>query len=140
VRVPRRAPSRATPPRSPGRTLRRAASPTQARRHRRAHPRGRMMHYLTDPWHFGFSRHALIAGILAGGLCGLVGVYVVLRRMSYIGHGLSHAIFGGAVASYVVKVNFYAGAGLWGLVSAMLINSVSRRRKIGADAAIGVVT
>jgi manganese/iron transport system permease protein/iron/zinc/copper transport system permease protein len=98
------------------------------------------MHYLTDPWHVGFSRHALIAGILAGGLCGLVGVYVVLRRMSYIGHGLSHAIFGGAVASYVINVNFYLGAGLWGLVSAMLINSVSRRRQIGADAAIGVVT
>lgn len=98
------------------------------------------MHYLTDPWHIGFSRHALIAGMLAGALCGMVGVYVVLRRMSYIGHGLSHAIFGGAVASYVINVNFYAGAGLWGLVSAMLINSVSRRRKIGADAAIGVVT
>jgi manganese/iron transport system permease protein len=98
------------------------------------------MHYLTDPWHLGFSRHALIAGILAGGLCGLVGVYVVLRRMSYIGHGLSHAIFGGAVVSYVLQVNFYAGAGLWGLLSAMLINSVARRRKIGADAAIGVVT
>lgn len=98
------------------------------------------MHYLTDPWHIGFSRHALIAGVLAGALCGMVGVYVVLRRMSYIGHGLSHAIFGGAVASYVINVNFYAGAGLWGLASAMLINSVSRRRKIGADAAIGVVT
>ena len=98
------------------------------------------MHYLTDPWHLGFSRHALIAGLLAGSLCGLVGVYVVLRRMSYIGHGLSHAIFGGAVVSYVLQVNFYAGAGLWGLLSAMLINSVARRRKIGADAAIGVVT
>jgi manganese/iron transport system permease protein/iron/zinc/copper transport system permease protein len=98
------------------------------------------MHYLTDPWHLGFSRHALIAGILAGSLCGLVGVYLVLRRMSYIGHGLSHAIFGGAVVSYVLQVNFYAGAGLWGLLSAMLINSVARRRKIGADAAIGVVT
>ena len=98
------------------------------------------MHYLTDPWHLGFSRHALIAGVLAGGLCGLVGVYVVLRRMSYIGHGLSHAIFGGAVVSYVLQVNFYAGAGLWGLLSAMLINSVARRRKIGADAAIGVIT
>lgn len=98
------------------------------------------MHYITDPWHLGFSRHAILAGLMAGALCGMVGVYVVLRRMSYIGHGLSHAIFGGAVASYVVKVNFYAGAGVWGLVSAMLINSVSRRRKIGADAAIGVVT
>jgi manganese/iron transport system permease protein/iron/zinc/copper transport system permease protein len=98
------------------------------------------MHYLTDPWHLGFSRHALIAGFLAGALCGLVGVYVVLRRMSYIGHGLSHAIFGGAVASYAINVNFYLGAGLWGFISAVLINGISRRRQIGADAAIGVVT
>ena len=80
------------------------------------------------------------AGTLAGALCGLVGVYVVLRRMSYIGHGLSHAIFGGAVASYVLQINFYVGAGIWGVVSALLINSVARRRKIGADAAIGIVT
>jgi manganese/iron transport system permease protein len=77
---------------------------------------------------------------LAGILCGLVGVYVVLRGMSYIGHGLSHAIFGGAVAAYVTNVNFYVGAGLWGLVSGLLINRVARRRMIGADAAIGVVT
>lgn len=98
------------------------------------------MHYLTDPWHLGFARHALLAGLMAGALCGMVGVYVVLRRMSYIGHGLSHAIFGGAVASYVAKINFYVGAGIWGFVSALLINAVSRRRQIGADAAIGVVT
>src|SRR2546426_5037306 len=98
------------------------------------------MHFLMDPWKYAFFRHGLIAGTLAGALCGLVGVYVVLRRMSYIGHGLSHAIFGGAVASYVLQINFYVGAGAWGLLSALLINSVARRRKIGADAAIGIVT
>src|SRR5438876_11353687 len=98
------------------------------------------MHLLTDPWKYAFFRHGLEAGTLAGALCGLVGVYVVLRRMSYIGHGLSHAIFGGAVASYVLQINFYVGAGIWGVVSALLINSVARRRKIGADAAIGIVT
>ncbi|MFN2614228.1 MAG: metal ABC transporter permease [Actinomycetota bacterium] len=99
------------------------------------------MHWFTQPLHdFAFFRHALVAGVLGGALCGLVGVYVVLRRMSYIGHGLSHAIFGGAVASYVAQVNFYIGAGAWGLVSALLINAVARRRKIGADAAIGIVT
>jgi manganese/iron transport system permease protein/iron/zinc/copper transport system permease protein len=81
-----------------------------------------------------------MAGTLAGGLCGIVGVYVVLRRMSYIGHGLSHAIFGGAVVSYVLQVNFYFWAGLWGVASALLINAVARQRKIGADAAIGIVT
>jgi manganese/iron transport system permease protein/iron/zinc/copper transport system permease protein len=81
-----------------------------------------------------------MAGTLAGALCGLVGVYVVLRRMSYIGHGLSHAIFGGAVVAYVLQVNFYVWAGVWGVASALLINFVARQRKIGADAAIGIVT
>jgi manganese/iron transport system permease protein/iron/zinc/copper transport system permease protein len=69
-----------------------------------------------------------------------VGVYVVLRRMSYIGHGLSHAVFGGAVISYLMQINFYLGAGLWGVASALLINEVAQRRKLGADAAIGIVT
>lgn len=99
------------------------------------------MSWLVDPLRdYEFFRNAVVAGTLAGALCGLVGVYVVLRRMSYIGHGLSHAIFGGAVASYVLEVNFFLGAGLWGLVAALLINSVARRKKIGADAAIGIVT
>jgi ABC-type Mn2+/Zn2+ transport system permease subunit len=65
---------------------------------------------------------------------------VTLRNMSYIGHGLSHAIFGGAAASTVASVNLYLGAGLWGLASALLIGRVTRRRAIGADAAIGVIT
>jgi manganese/iron transport system permease protein/iron/zinc/copper transport system permease protein len=95
---------------------------------------------LLEPFQYAFFRHALLVAVLAGGLCGLVGVYVVLRGMSYIGHGLSHAIFGGAVASYALGFNFYVGALVWGLVSALLIQKVARRRTIGADAAIGVVT
>lgn len=98
------------------------------------------MDTLLEPFRYGFFRHALAVAVVGGALCGLVGVYVVLRGMSYIGHGLSHAIFGGAVASYVMDVNFYLGAGAWGLVAALLINRVARRRTIGADAAIGVVT
>src|ERR1700745_2728479 len=92
------------------------------------------------PFHYEFFRRGLFAAIMVGALCGMVGVYVVLRRMSYIGHGLAHAIFGAAGASYAVKVNFFAGGGGWGIAGAMLIHSVSRRRKLGADAAIGVVT
>jgi manganese/iron transport system permease protein/iron/zinc/copper transport system permease protein len=67
-------------------------------------------------------------------------VYITLRGMSYIGHGLSHAIFGGFAASAIVSVNYYLGAGLWGLASALAINRVTRGRRIGADAAIGVIT
>ena len=98
------------------------------------------MHAVLEPFSFGFFRHGILVATLAGGLCGLVGVYVVLRGMSYIGHGLSHSVFGGAVVGYVLALNFYLAAGLWGFLSALAINATARRRRIGADAAIGIVT
>jgi ABC-type Mn2+/Zn2+ transport system permease subunit len=95
---------------------------------------------LLEPFRYEFFVRGLVAATLVGALCGLIGVYVVLRRMSYIGHGLSHAVFGGAVASYVMGVSFYVGAGIWGFTAALLINVLSRRHQIGADAAIGIIT
>jgi manganese/iron transport system permease protein len=97
------------------------------------------MSFLT-PFEYEFFRNGFIAAVVIGALCGFIGVYVVLRRMSYIGHGLSHAIFGGAVLSYVWNINFFVGGGLWALLSSVLIHWVSHRRWVGADAAIGVVT
>lgn len=93
-----------------------------------------------EPFQYQFFVRGLIAATVVGGLCGLIGVYIVLRRMSYIGHGLSHAVFGGAVVSYVISVNFFVGASLWGFLSAILITLTTRKRKIGADAAIGIIT
>ena len=95
---------------------------------------------LLEPYEFEFFRNAVAVSVLAGIVCGLIGVYVVLRGMSYIGHGLSHAVFGGAAAAAVMGINYFIGAGLWGIASGLLIGRVSRRRIIGADAAIGVVT
>lgn len=99
-----------------------------------------MLLWLLGPLQYEFFRHGIMAAALVGGTCGLIGVYIVLRKMSYIGHGLSHAVFGGAVVSYVLHWNFYLGAGLWGFLAALLINAVTKRKKIAADAAIGVVT
>lgn len=99
-----------------------------------------MIAFLLDPFRYEFFVRGLIAATIVGALCGMVGTFVVLRRMSYIGHGLSHAVFGGAVVSYVMSWNFYMGAGLWGFISAALINWTARRRQIGGDAAIGIVT
>ena len=98
------------------------------------------METLAEPFQYLFFREGFAMTVLAGALCALIGTYVVLRGMSYIGHGLSHAVFGGAAASFLVGINFYLGAGVWGLISALMINRVSRRRTIGADAAIGVIT
>ena len=92
------------------------------------------------PFDYEFFRNGFFAAVIVGALCGFIGVYVVLRRMSYIGHGLSHAIFGGAVLSYVLNLNFFIGAGIWALLASVLIHVISHRRWVGADAAIGVVT
>lgn len=98
------------------------------------------MTLISEPLAYEFFRQGLAASVLVGLVCGLIGVYVVLRHMSYIGHGLSHAVFGGAVVAYVLSIDFYLGAGLWGFAAALLINAVARQRRIGADAAIGIVT
>ena len=98
------------------------------------------MNLFTAPLHYEFFRTGLIAAPVIGALCGMLGVYIVLRGMSYIGHGLSHAAFGGAVIGYVLNLNFYVGAGIWGFLAAILINRVVRKQGIGADAAIGVIT
>ena len=93
-----------------------------------------------EPFQYEFFVRGIIATTLAGGMCGLIGVYIVLKRMSYIGHGLAHAIGGGAIVSYVMSFNFFIGASTWGFLSALLISLTTRKRQIGADAAIGIVT
>ena len=96
-----------------------------------------------DPWEpfrYGFFERGLVVAAITGALCGLVGVYVVLRSMSYIGHGLSHAVFGGAAISAVMGTSYFLGAGLWGVLAGLIIGRVSSRSTVGADAAIGVVT
>lgn len=98
------------------------------------------MRFFTDPLAYEFFRQGLIVATLIGGLCGAMGVFIVLRRMSYIGHGLSHAAFGGAVVAYLMNISFFIGAGLWSFLAALLINAAGRRRNLGADAAIGIVT
>ena len=99
------------------------------------------METLLEPLGFAFFQKGLIVATLSGALLGFIGVYIVLRGMSYIGHGLSHAIFGGYAATQLFAAQFYVlGAGLWGIASAIAITTVARRSRIGADAAIGVVT
>lgn len=99
------------------------------------------METLVEPLSFAFFQKGLLVATLSGALLGFIGVYIVLRGMSYIGHGLSHAIFGGYAAMQLFAVQFYVlGAGLWGIASAIAITTVARRGRVGADAAIGVIT
>lgn len=99
------------------------------------------MSVLLDPLAYAFFQKGLVVATLSGALLGFIGVFIVLRGMSYIGHGLSHAVFGGFAAFQLFASQLYVlGAGVWGVVSALAITQVTRRSRVGADAAIGVVT
>ena len=95
---------------------------------------------MLEPFEFGFMQRAMVTAALVGGITAAIGVFVVLRHLAYIGHGLAHSIFGGAVISFVSGINFFIGASIWGAASVVLINLVSRRPQIGGDAAIGIIT
>ncbi len=99
-----------------------------------------MLDTLLEPFAFEFFRNGLWAALMVGALCGMIGVFIVLRGMSYIGHGLSHAAFGGAVLGYTLNVNFYLGAVIVAFVAALLIHQLAKDGKIKSDAAIGIVT
>ena len=98
------------------------------------------MERLLEPLQYAFFIRALIMGALVGAACGLIGVFVTVRRMSYVGHGLAHAAFGGAVLAYVSHGNFYLGAGAWVFGAMLLVVFMMRQRRIPADAAVGLVT
>jgi ABC-type Mn2+/Zn2+ transport system permease subunit len=93
-----------------------------------------------SPFQYEFFIKGIIVSILLGGICGLAGVYVVLRGLSYVGHGLSHAAFGGAIISSTAGINFYVGAILWSYLASFVIHEISKKNKIKPDAAIGLVT
>ncbi|MBC5824536.1 MAG: metal ABC transporter permease [Candidatus Eremiobacteraeota bacterium] len=97
------------------------------------------MHWLTDPLQYGFMVRALCASTLIGLACSIVGVYVVLRNLSFIGDGLAHASFAGIVIAYLMKFNLYVGGLLFAVLTAVGIGAISKRSEISVDTTIGVL-
>lgn len=95
---------------------------------------------LLQPFEYEFFVRGMIIAMITGAINGILGVYVILRGMSYIGHGLSHAVFGGAVVSIMMNINIYIGATIWGIASSIIIDWVSKRGRIRADAIIGMIS
>lgn len=98
------------------------------------------MSWFVEPLAYGFFVRAIIAGVLVGALCGALSTFIVLRRMSYIGHGLAHAVLGGVAVGLALGAQLYVGAVVATLVSAWAIDRIARRPGLHADAAIGIVT
>jgi ABC-type Mn2+/Zn2+ transport system permease subunit len=82
---------------------------------------------------------ALLGGILVGTICAVIGTYVVLRGLAFIGDALAHAAFPGVVIAYMLKVNIYLGAAIFTVGTALGIAFVSRRARTSYDTTIGIL-
>lgn len=95
--------------------------------------------WLIAPFRFGFMQTALIAAVLVGLACASIGVYVVLRRMAFIGDALAHTVLPGLVVANLNQWSLYGGALIAGVLTALGIGWMSRREAIREDTAIGIM-
>ncbi|MDY6907398.1 MAG: metal ABC transporter permease [Chloroflexota bacterium] len=88
---------------------------------------------------YPFMQRALIAGVLVSITCGVIGTYVVVRRMVFVSGGISHASFGGIGLGYFLGFDPVIGAMLFSVASAVSIGAISRRARLPEDTSIGIL-
>jgi manganese/iron transport system permease protein len=98
-----------------------------------------MLDFLLDPMAYGFMQRGLVAAILVGVVCAVMGAFVVLRGLAFIGDAVSHAAFPGLVIAYLLGIPLYIGAAVAAVGTALAIGAVARRGALRFDTAVGVL-
>lgn len=93
---------------------------------------------LIEPLQFGFMQRGLVASVLVAVICGILGSFVVLKGLAFIGDALAHASFGGVAIAFVLGLNIYLGAFVFAIATALGIGAITRRGRVTSDTAIGV--
>ena len=88
---------------------------------------------------YAFMRNALMAAILVSIACGIVGTYVVIKRIVFISGGIAHTAFGGIGLGFLLGINPILAAIPFSLMSALGIGVISRKAKVSEDTAIGIL-
>ena len=98
-----------------------------------------MLEWLLSPLSYTFMQRGLLAAVLVGILCAVIGCYVVLRSMAFLGDALAHAILPGVAIAYLLGGNLLIGALVAALVVALSISFLSRKGDVKEDTAIGIL-
>lgn len=93
---------------------------------------------MIEAFQLGFMQRALVAGVLIACLCALFSVFVLLKRLSFIGVGISHSAFGGVALGFLLGMNPTITAVLFSGSIALLIGFINRQGKLHEDTAIGI--
>jgi manganese transport system permease protein len=88
---------------------------------------------------YEFLQKALFTSVVVGIICGIVGCFIILRGMALMGDAISHAVLPGVAISYMLGINFFFGAVITGVLTAIGIGYVSQNSRIKHDMAIGIM-
>ena len=97
------------------------------------------MNGLLTPLTYAFIQRGLLAALMVGVLCSVIGCYIVLRSMAFLGDAMAHAVLPGVAVAYLLGKNLTLGALVAALVVALGVGLFSRRGAIKEDTAIGVL-
>jgi ABC-type Mn2+/Zn2+ transport system permease subunit len=97
------------------------------------------MDWLLDPLQFSFMTRALIAAVLVGTLCPILGTYVILRGMAFFGDALAHTILPGVVIAFLLGWPLAIGALIVGILTALGIGFLTEKGALKEDTAIGII-
>jgi manganese/iron transport system permease protein len=95
--------------------------------------------FITDPMAYGFMQRGLVAAVLVGVLCAVMGTFVVLKGLAFIGDAVSHATFPGLVIAYMLGLPLYIGGAVAAVAVSLAIGAVSRGGRLRFDTAVGVL-
>jgi ABC-type Mn2+/Zn2+ transport system permease subunit len=95
--------------------------------------------FFADPLRFQFMQYGLVAGLLVGVLCAVMGTFVVLKGLAFIGDAVSHATFPGLVIAYLLGVPLYIGGAIAAVGVSLAIGAVARRGRLRFDTSVGVL-
>ena len=98
-----------------------------------------MIDALTDPFQYTFMQRALVAAALAAVACAVVGTFVVLRGLAFMGDAVAHSSLTGIATAYILGGSVFWGAFGWAVPASMAITYVSRRAHIRLDTSVGII-
>lgn len=97
------------------------------------------MTFLFEPLAYEFMQRGMLASVIVGVLCAVIGCYVVLRGMAFLGDAMAHAILPGIAIAYLLKADLLIGALAAAILVALAIGFFSRQGAIKEDTAIGIL-
>jgi manganese transport system permease protein len=98
-----------------------------------------VMSFIDQVSRYQYLQNALIAAILVGIICGVIGCFIILRGMALMGDAISHAVLPGVVIAYMLGASFFVGAVITGVLTALGIGYISQNSRIKDDSAIGIM-